>query len=396
MSPLKAEILALIRQEGPISVARYMELALGHPRYGYYMTRDPFGAAGDFTTAPEISQMFGELIGLWCAQVWSDIGAPERVILAEAGPGRGTLMADALRAAKALPAFRRAIEVHLIETSPVLRAAQQRMLASAGMQPVWHDRIDSLPKNAPLLLIANEFLDALPIQQFAWRSGGWFERLVGQHDGRLTLGLAPQPTMDGWAAGFPTPAFAALPGGAVIEVSFAAIKFIRALAGRIRRQGGAALIVDYGYEDLVFHESLQAVKGHRSVDPLEEPGEADLTAHVNFRLIGAAAHVAPKRNDPRILRQVAQAHGPVAQGDFLRALGIEQRAKRLMAGASPSAVKAIAAALERLIEMRPGGMGALFKVLALTPLGTAKPPGFQTVGVRPARKGQANDVTPDS
>ncbi len=190
---LEAIIAAIIRDEGPIGIDRFMALALGHPQHGYYVTRDPLGVAGDFTTAPEISQMFGELIGLWCAAVHADLGAPEAIALVELGPGRGTLMADMLRAARIVPAFRSAIAVHLVETSPVLRAAQAATLAAAGLEPRWHATLDTVPEG-PMLVVANEFFDALPVRQFMRTPTGWHERLVGLVPaGRLAFGLAPEP-----------------------------------------------------------------------------------------------------------------------------------------------------------------------------------------------------------
>jgi NADH dehydrogenase [ubiquinone] 1 alpha subcomplex assembly factor 7 len=339
MSVLRDEIVALIRAEGPLSVARFMELALGHPTLGYYMTRDPFGAAGDFTTAPEISQMFGELIGLRLAQAWFDIGSPPRVILAEAGPGRGTLMADALRAAKAVPGFRAATELHLVETSPALRTVQAETLRDAA--PCWHARLSDLPADAPVLLVANEFLDALPVHQFERRNGAWHERLVGEQDGALRFGLSPTPeaslTRDA-------------PEGAVLEVSPAALAAVADIAARIVRQGGAALLVDYGHAG-GFGDTLQALHAHAFADPLAAPGEADLTAHVDFAAMAAAARQAG-----------ARVEGPVEQGPFLLSLGLAARTERLMA-AAPAKAAEIAAARDRLTEMTPTGMGRLFKVL---------------------------------
>jgi SAM-dependent MidA family methyltransferase len=321
-----------------------MELALGHPKYGYYITRDPFGAAGDFTTSPEISQMFGEVIGIWCAEVWRAMGEPRRVILAEAGPGRGTLMADMLRAAKALPAFRQAIEVHLIETSPALRAAQARTLSASGATPVWHSRLESLPDDAPLLMVANEFLDALPIRQFERRHGRWRERLVGEAGGKLVFGLAPEPS-----PALDRPA----PEGAILEAAPAALDFTRVLSRRLVRQGGAALLIDYGHVGSGFGDTLQAVRSHAFADPLDAPGEADLTAHVHFAAVAAAARQAG-----------AMVEGPWAQGEFLRIHGIDARTQRLMA-AAPAKAAEIAAQRDRLTEMDPKGMGQLFKVLAI-------------------------------
>jgi SAM-dependent MidA family methyltransferase len=356
MTALRDEIVGIIRAEGPISIARYMELALGHPKHGYYITRDPFGAAGDFITAPEVSQMFGELIGLWIGQVWLDQGAPAPVTLAEAGPGRGTLMADAWRALAAVPGFHQAACIHLIETSPTLRRAQAERLSCVAVPPSWHDDAGDLPSDRPLFLIANEFLDALPIRQFERRDGGWRERLVGLRDGGLAFGLAPAPE----------PALRReAPEGAVLEVAPAGLAFTAAAASRLVRQGGAALFLDYGHSAPGFGDTLQAMRSHAFADPLESPGAADLTAHVDFAAVAAAARGAE-----------AMAHGPVAQGDLLQALGIDARAQRLAVGKDAVRAAEIASARDRLTDMSPTGMGALFKALAILPPGAPSPPGF--------------------
>ncbi|OIR07974.1 hypothetical protein GALL_98370 [mine drainage metagenome] len=348
MSPLAALLAQRIRDSGPIPVEEFMAQALGHPQYGYYRTRDPLGAAGDFITAPEISQMFGELIGLWCAVVWQSLGEPRRILLAEAGPGRGTLMADALRAAAQLPAFRAAIEPHLLETSPALRACQARRLSDAA--PVWHQDLDSLPADAPLLFIANEFFDALPIRQFVRRGGGWRER-------RVALNGEAFAFADGPAASPEAPPAAE---GEIFEHSPAAAAFAARLGRRLAAQGGAALIIDYGHGETAVGETLQAVRRHAYAPVLEAPGEADLTAHVDFAALAAAA--AP-----------AQALPLATQGRFLRRLGIELRAERL-ARARPEQADSIQRACQRLIDAAE--MGTLFKVLALTSPSLPLPPGF--------------------
>ena len=346
----------IIAQDGPITVERYMALALGHPTLGYYMTRDPFGAAGDFTTAPEISQMFGELLGLWAAAVWDGLGRPDPIPLVELGPGRGTLMADALRAAKALPPFRAALDVHLVETSPVLRQAQERTLATAGCSARWHTGVDTLP-DGPAIVLANEFFDALPIRQFVRTPRGWCERLVGL-DARgenLIFGLAGEadPRLTVAAA-----------EGAVLEFNAAAQAIMAQLAVRIGARGGALLAIDYGSVRPGFGDTLQAVRGHSFTDVLAAPGEADLTAHVDFAALGGVA-----------LRAGATVHGPVTQGTVLRRLGIEARAAVLVRGASPAQAEAVGAAVNRLTEPDPG-MGELFKVLAVTHPAQPVPPGF--------------------
>ncbi len=366
MTPLGAEIAAIIADGGPIGVDRFMALALGHPTLGYYRTRDPFGASGDFTTAPETSQMFGELIGVWAGTVWLAMGRPAPVRLIELGPGRGTLLNDALRAARALPAFFEAIELHLVETSPVLREAQRTSFASCGRPVAWHDAIDAVPPG-PTLVLANEFFDALPVRHFVQGQRGWHERLVGLGPGsdRLAFGLAPDPE----------PAIRlAAPEGAVLEVGLAAQVLAKTLATRLVRDGGAALVVDYGYAVPAFAETLQAMKQHRFVDPLAEPGEADLTAHVDFAGLTRAAEAVG-----------ARVHGPVPQGRFLRDLGIGERAAALKRRASAAQAEDIDAALARLVEVgtpeRPG-MGDLFKVLCMTAPHLQAPPGFpKTAGM---------------
>ncbi|MFN3615699.1 MAG: class I SAM-dependent methyltransferase, partial [Rubrimonas sp.] len=249
MSALSDIIRAEIAATGPMTVARYMALCLGHPRHGYYVTRDPLGAGGDFTTAPEISQMFGELLGLWAAQVWLDMGAPPRVLLVELGPGRGTLAADALRAARAAPGFNDAVETWLVETSPVLRAAQARAVPAAR----WAERIEDVPEG-PTILLANEFFDALPVRQFVRRDGRWFERMVGLSDGALGWGLGPAP------AGLPEPA----PEGAVLETCPAGRTIAETVGRRLATRGGAALIVDYGAQPPAHGggDTLQALRAH--------------------------------------------------------------------------------------------------------------------------------------
>lgn len=352
--PLLPLLTALIRDDGPIGVDRFMALALGHPVHGYYTTRDPLGAAGDFTTAPEISQMFGEMIGLWAAAVHASLGAPDPILLVELGPGRGTLLVDALRAARAVPAFRAAVVVHLVETSPVLRARQARTLEAVGLVAQWHDRVETVPAG-PAIVLANEFFDALPVRQFVRASNGWHERLVGlDGEGRLAFGLAPEPD-------------AALvleaPPGAVLELGFEGQALMASLGRRLVQQGGAALVVDYGDRAPRFGASLQAVSRHAPTSPLDAPGEADLTAHVDFAGLRRAAE-----------RAGAQVHGPVEQGAFLGALGIVARAEAL-GRARPDQADTLAVALLRLTGPEPQ-MGTLFKALAVTAAGAAPPPGF--------------------
>jgi SAM-dependent MidA family methyltransferase len=345
VSALGAEIERLIATEGPLTVERYMALCLGHPVHGYYATRDPLGTAGDFTTAPEISQVFGELIGLWAAEVWRGMGGPAPVRLVELGPGRGTLMADALRAARVLPAFRGALDVHLVETSPTLRERQAARLAEAGISVAWHGELAGVP-DGPAIVIANEFFDALPIRQLVGTERGWCERLVGLGEAGLAFGLKPEPDRS-----VPVP----VRPGAMLEWPAAGLALMQRLAGRIATQGGAALVIDYGHESSGFGDTLQAVRRHAYADPLADPGEADLTTHVDFALLAGAARTAG-----------AAVHGPTTQGAFLRGLGIEARAAALNAGASEAERAGIDAAVARLTGAGTGEMGGLFKVLAVS------------------------------
>ncbi len=356
-TPLLQELRGIILAEGPISVGRYMQLCLGHPRWGYYMTRDPFGEAGDFVTAPEISQMFGELLGLWCVDTWSRLGSPSIFHLVELGPGRGTLMADALRAARLMPDFARAVTLHLVETSPLMREKQAAALASSGVSPLWHAGLESLPADAPLILLANEFFDALPVRQFVRAADGWRERLVGlDADGALAFGLAPETAPD---------LSLAAPVGSLVEVAEAARGVAEAIARRLAAQGGALLALDYGHARSGLGETLQAVKRHAFVDVLAEPGEADLTVHVDFAMLARRAQSAG-----------ALAFPVVEQGAFLEALGVVARADALKRRADAVQAAAIDAALARLTGRQPPGMGALFKAFAMAGTGLSELAGF--------------------
>lgn len=355
-----AEVLRRrIATTGPITVAEFMETALGHSRYGYYLTRDPFGVAGDFTTAPEISQMFGELVGLWCAVVWRTMGEPDPFVFAELGPGRGTLMADALRATLGVPGFHAAARLHLVETSPLLRARQRNALGPAAASAEWHDTFAGLPPG-PLVLVANEFLDALPIRQFQRSAQGWSERMIDSGDGGFRFVLGPPHPV---AALVPA-ALARAREGSIVEVSPAASALAHSIATRIAAAGGAALLVDYGHGLAAAGDTLQAVKAHAFHPVLAAPGEADLTHHVDFAALAEAARTA----GARVL-------GPVAQGDFLAALGIRERAAMLTASASAVQAHDVHRALNRLVDAAE--MGTLFKAMALTHPGLAAPPGFE-------------------
>jgi NADH dehydrogenase [ubiquinone] 1 alpha subcomplex assembly factor 7 len=353
VTPLAELLRRRIADAGPIPVSEYMDLALAHPRFGYYRSRDPLGRGGDFTTAPEISQIFGELIGLWCVTVWQMMGAPAQVRLVELGPGRGTLMADLLRAARMVPGFMQAATIHLVETSPALRKKQRQALPD--VRPTWHDRLQDVPEG-PLLVVANEFFDALPIRQYVREAGAWRERLVdveGAAGFRFVLGPPVTPELP--------PAMREAPDGAVAEVCPAAVSVARHLGHRLATQGGAALIVDYGPAASACGDSLQAVRGHAFHPVLSDPGEADLTAHVDFATLALAANP-------------ARAHGPVTQARWLRRLGAELRAEQLIR-ANPAKAAAIASGCARLID--PAEMGTLFKVLALAHPALPTLPGFE-------------------
>lgn len=345
MTPLADLIRRRIAASGPISLSEYMADCLLHPEHGYYATRDPFGTAGDFITAPEISQMFGELIGLALAQSWLDQGSPAPFTLAELGPGRGTLMADILRAAGSVPGFGQAAEVHLVEASPVLRAAQAAALP--GANPVWHDTADTLP-DAPLFLVANEFFDALPVRQFERCGNGWAERLVALTGNTLSFGLAAPTPLQALAH-----RLADTGEGAVVELRQAAAPVVAALADRIAAHGGAALIIDYG-DWRSLGDTFQALQKHQVVDPLAAPGQADLTAHVDFEALARAA----------ARPGVAVSH-MVPQGVFLEQLGITARAQALAARMTGPALDAHVSAHRRLTH--PDEMGSLFKCLVITP-----------------------------
>ena len=334
-----------ITMAGPIPLSQYMAAANAE----YYATRDPLGSAGDFTTAPEISQMFGELIGLWAADLWQRAGEPD-VYWVELGPGRGTLSADALRAMG-----RVGLEppVHFVETSPTLRTRQKAAVPYAN----WHDDVSRIPEDRPLIVVANEFFDALPIRQLVRSGDSWRERLVACQD-LMFLPIAGKEVPE---TIIPENLRDAAPGS-VIETSPASVAIARVIAQRLARQGGAALIVDYGYEGPAIGDTLQAVSGHQFANPYEEPGSRDLTAHVDFATLAAAAGLEGVRVD-----------GPAGQGAFLTALGIDPRAEALTR-TSPGRAEAIAADRARLVE--DDQMGTLFKAMALTAPAWPTPAGF--------------------
>ena len=346
MDPALPERIArAIALAGPMPLSQFMAAASAH----YYATRDPLGQAGDFTTAPEISQMFGELVGLWCADAWDRAGRPD-IAWVELGPGRGTLAADALRAM-----VKAGLDppAHFVETSPPLRAAQAERVPHA----TWHDAVDTLPTDRALLVVANEFFDALPVRQLVRGADGWRERLVACQD-TLFLPVAGPPVPD---QVIPAPLRDA-PPGAVLEVSPAAVATMRALARRLAAQGGALLVVDYGHEGPALGDTFQAVRAHARANPFDAPGDQDVTAHVDFTTLAAAAQV-----------EGAVAWGPVEQGEWLVRLGIDARAAAL-ARAQPARGDEIAAARMRLVNA--DAMGRLFKVLSVTAPSWPTPEGF--------------------
>lgn len=351
MPDLSAALRARIAAAGPLPLDAFIAEAAA----AYYAEGRAFGRDGDFVTAPEISQVFGELVGLWCALRWIAMGRPARVLVCECGPGRGTLIADFLRAARSVPGFAAAIELHLIETSAALRQAQADALGATPAR--WHDDLASVPGDAPLLLVANEFLDALPVRQLVRRGGLWRAVRVGLAEGTFVAVDGPETLP-------PPDLLAALPPpeeGCVIEHRPAAEDFARDLGRRLADQGGAALIFDYGPAESGYGDSLQAVRRHRFAPPLDAPGTADLTAHVDFARIAAAA-------------RPAAAFGPAPQGRWLLAMGIRERTAQLAAHATPDQAKALASGAARLCEAP--AMGRLFKALALLPPGAARPEGF--------------------
>ena len=352
MTALAELLKAQISANGPMTIAEFMTACLSHPQHGYYATRDPLGQTGDFTTAPEISQMFGELIGLALAQAWLDQGAPAPFNLVELGPGRGTLMADILRATAGVPGFAAGAEIHLVETSPVLRKRQTETIKA----PTSHHETLTIIPDGPIYLVANEFFDALPVRQLVRDGEAWRERVVGLENGVLSFGLTDpvaQPSL--------SERLADTRDGDLVERCFAGEAIAAEIGTRLATAGGAALIIDYG-DWRSLGDTLQAVMSHETTDPLSAPGAADLTCHVDFETIAQSARPAvPTRLTP--------------QGLFLERLGITQRAEALAQGLSGSALESHIAAHRRLTH--PDEMGTLFKVIGLTPDGAAPLPGLE-------------------
>ena len=356
MNALAKIIARRIATEGPMSLAEYMSVCLTHPQHGYYTQRNPLGAAGDFTTAPEISQMFGELLGLGLAQYWLDLGRPDPFTLAELGPGRGTLMADILRATRGVPGFHSAMRLELVEVSQVLRREQAAALSDYN--PQWVDRFDARAEQAdtPLFLVANEFFDALPIRQFIRTDDAWRERVIGAGpDDTLQFGLAPPSRLD-----MLEPHFNETAQGDIVQMQSAA-GHIGAIGRWIGAHGGVAIVVDYGAWQ-VREDTFQAVANHSFANPLEAPGIADLTAHVDFSDLAAN------------LDETTTGTALCDQGAYLQALGIEARAHALSQKLGGAALENHLAAHKRLTH--PGEMGSLFKVWAIYRSGQPVPPGL--------------------
>jgi NADH dehydrogenase [ubiquinone] 1 alpha subcomplex assembly factor 7 len=343
MKPIATSLAEEIRASGPIGLDRFMGVALAH----YYGSRDPLGAAGDFTTAPEISQVFGEILGLWAADQWQRLGGPLPVRLIELGPGRGTLMADMLRAFKLVPALRQTVEVHFVETSPALRARQAETLQQRhpDLTPHWHDRLEQVPPG-PTLLVANEFFDALPIRQWQYLKSAWHERRIGLDADVFvfTTGTAAAPPVE------PPPTTTE---GALFETCEPALAIAGEIGRRLAAAPGAAVLIDYGHGQTAIGETLQALKGHAYAPVLAEPGEADLTAHVDFEALGTALAAAG-----------ADVAGLAQQGRFLIDNGAELRLAALLRGKDETAGLILKTGVRRLLD--PMEMGRLFKVLTAT------------------------------
>ena len=350
-----------IAQGGPISVAAFMTQALFDPSEGFYATKDPIGAGADFITAPEISQMFGELIGLWIAQSWLDLGKPDPLQLVELGPGRGTMLADALRACRAVPGLLPAIQVTLIEASAALKAVQAATLGPSGAQIRWIDRLENVPPG-PSIIVGNEFLDCLPLRQAIRRDGRWHERLIGldnSDSGEFVFVLGPPLGPD--EALIPERLREAA-DNSLVELRPGDRQIVDLLSSRFADHPGRALLIDYGPAQSEPGDTLQAIRAHRKVPPLEQPGTADLTARVDFESLTGCAR------DGGLT-----AYGPVEQGPFLLDLGIEPRAA-VLSQSKPGQRSVIARQVWRLTDEQQ--MGSLFKLVCFDSPGLATPPGF--------------------
>lgn len=359
---LESILTQMIRQEGPVSMARFMQEALSHPTYGYYQVRDPFGVAGDFITAPEVSQVFGELMGIWCAVTWQQMGSPDELILVEMGPGRGTLMKDLLRGTRHIPGFHRALSVHLIETSPHLTKMQQQELKGAhDLDITWHTTFETVPPKR-MLFVANELFDALPIYQYIKTAQGWQEKHIGlaaENNALEEVILPAVPIMQVTLE----KTYLDAKDGSVVELCPAGQRLIQEISNHLATHGGAALIVDYGYGEVSFRSTLQAVKSHQYHPLLKDIGQADITAHVNF---GALKQYAKASG--------VNAYGPITQSELLSALGIETRMQMLLEKVGGIQKQELLTGIKRLIH--PEQMGELFKAIALTEKTMPAPIGF--------------------
>ncbi len=357
MTPLFSIIHDIISNEGPITLERYMEIVLHHPDYGYYRHNDPLGAHGDFVTAPEVTQMFGEMLGVWCIEMWKQMGEPTSFALLELGPGRGTLLMDILRATARVSGFQKALRLHILESNATLRKIQQEKLADYA--PTYVENLEKLPW-MPTIVLANEFFDTIPMRQFTKTEQGWRERMVDCQAGRLLfIEGEPQPSPLGGAANMDDDKKM----GWIYEVSPWSLAIVKQVSAHIVRHGGAGLIIDYGYSVPMGADTLDAWRKHKFIDPLEHPGEADVTADVDFSALKTIA-----------LHTRAKVAGPIGQGEFLRNLGIEVRAAQLMRSAAADIVDVIKADLNRLVD--PAHMGVAFKAMAIMAPSLNEVPGF--------------------
>ena len=365
MTPLEVEIRRRITAAGPMPLGSYMSLCLADPKDGYYVTRDPLGRGGDFITAPEVSQMFGELVGLWIVAVWQQMGSPANIRIIELGPGRGTMMNDALRAAKIVPAFAKAAALHFVEISPALQAIQNENLTTLDIPKTWHTSLSEVPAGAAIF-VANEFFDALPINQAVKMGDGWHRRGVAiASDGSLVYQTEAE-SMPHFSSTLP----AGLRNAAEGDVfEWRSDTETMELGRRIAREQSAALVIDYGHTESATGETLQAVRDHLFADPLTTPGEADLTAHVDFEALRRSFEA-----------MGAVVSGPIEQALFLRRLGIDARADTLKTNASRAKAHEIETAVARLTGFGRTGMGALFKAMAVAHRSLGTPPGFESYG----------------
>nr|WP_321456185.1 class I SAM-dependent methyltransferase [uncultured Cohaesibacter sp.] len=357
---LEDRIKRMIRATGPLSVADYMSLCLADPQAGYYTTRAPIGTKGDFVTAPEVSQLFGELIGIWMLAIWQQSGRPAPFHLVELGPGRGTLMADMVRAIAIDPEATENLILHLVEISPSLRKEQEATLSAFEIPKQWHQSFETLPK-APLFIVGNEFFDCLPIHQQVFHHGRWHERVVGLDDNdRLSFGVGPVR-----AIAAPEES---TEEGVILEHSPASEAMMSTIAAHLAIHGGAGLFIDYGYDAQSYGDTFQAMRNHAYADPLQDPGACDLTAHVNFSALSICAiDEISNTSDSKICTSPI-----MSQGEFLLAMGLLERAGQLGAGCTPRVQDEISKAVERLAA--PQQMGSLFKCLALMPAVLPLPP----------------------